>query len=54
MSVMELLACLVAAIVVFWLVSWYICVYTPRKHMREAIQEATAIMNFTYGPRPKQ
>lgn len=29
---------------IFWLAHWYIEVYTPRKHMREAIRETGAMM----------
>jgi hypothetical protein len=38
-----------------WVLYWYIEVYTPRKHWREAEAEATAILGFrppNYPPRP--
>ena len=34
----------------FAVLHWYFEVYTPRKHMREAIAETDALFDLTYGP----
>jgi hypothetical protein len=48
---MEAILWVVGTVALLWLAYWYFEDYTPRKHMREAIADADAIMGKYY-PRP--